>query len=213
MTLTLTRIDPLILDEHHYLSEADECYFLREYTARRGFEASETNQIIKNIKKPPDRRGRQEWFYKERDLQRAATELRGALNPAWLRIATIVPVPPHVVKGDPLHDDRVLQIAKLMGGGGQIEVRELVVQIATIDPSHQSVSRPRPNELRGNYRLDDTICEPSPGTIAVLDDLLTAGAHFRAIKDMLSERFPEVPIVGIFYARRIVPRADATDGG
>lgn len=208
MTLTLTRVDHLILGEHHYLTEDDECYFLREYTARRGFDASQTNQIIQNIKKTPDRRGRPEWFYKEQDLRRAASELRAALNPAWLRAATIVPVPPHVVKGDLLHDDRVLQIATLMGSGAKIDVRELVVQIATIDPSHQSASRPRPHELRANYRLEENLCDPAPSMIGILDDILTAGAHFRAIQGLLSERFPGVPVVGIFYARRIAVPAE-----
>jgi predicted amidophosphoribosyltransferase len=204
VSLTLTRIDPLILGDHYYLTADDECYFLREYTARGGFAASETNQIIHNLKKPPDRRSRPEWFHKERALERAASELRAALNPAWLRAATMVPIPPHVAKGDPLYDDRVLQIANRMSDGTRIDVRELVVQIATVDPSHQSASRPRPNELRDNYRLDEGLCDPAPATIGILDDILTAGAHFRAIKDMLSERFPAVPVLGIFYARRIV---------
>lgn len=204
MSLTLTRVDSLILGDHYYLTADDECYFLREYTARGGFDASETNQIIQNIKKSPERRGRPEWFYKERDLQQAAAELRAALNPAWLRSATIVPVPPHVVKGDPLHDDRVLQIATLMGAGAKTDVRELIVQIATIDSSHQSASRPKPHELRAHYRVDETLCAPAPTTIGVLDDILTAGAHFRASKDILVERFPGVPVVGVFYARRIV---------
>ncbi len=87
-----TRIDHLTLGAHYYLTAEDECYLLREYTARRGFDASETNQIIGSIKKTPDCRGRPEWFYKERDLRRAASELRSALNPVWLRAATIVPV-------------------------------------------------------------------------------------------------------------------------
>lgn len=204
MSLTLTRIDPLILGDHYYLTAEDECYFLREYTARGGFDASETNQIIQNLKKTPDRRGRHEWFYKERDIRRAASELRAALNPAWLRTATIVPVPPHVVKDDPLHDDRVAQIAILMGAGMKIDLRELIVQTVTVNPSHQSASRPKPHELRANYRLEESLCEPAPTTLGILDDILTAGAHFRAIKDMLSGRFASVPVVGIFYARRIV---------
>jgi hypothetical protein len=174
----------------------------------RWFDASETNQIIQNIKKSPDRRGRPEWFYKERDLQRAASELRAALNPAWLRAATIVPVPPHVVKGDPLHDDRVAQIATLMEAGTKIDIRELIVQTVTVDPSHQSASRPKPHDLRANYRLEGSLCEPAPTMLGILDDVLTAGAHFRAIRDMLSERFPAIPAVGIFYARRIVVSAD-----
>jgi predicted amidophosphoribosyltransferase len=102
-----------------------------------------------------------------------------------------------------MYDDRVVQIANLLGAGTKIDVRELILQNATIDPSHHSTSRPRPSELRSNYYIDDTCCEPAPTTIGILDDVLTAGAHFRAIKDMLSERFPGVPVVGVFYARRV----------
>jgi len=82
-------------------------------------------------------------------------------------------------------------------------VVRLVVQISTIDPSHHSASRPRPSDLRANYHIDNNCCEPAPTTIGILDDVLTAGAHFRAIKDMFSERFPGVPVVGVFYARRV----------
>ena len=203
--MNFTRIDHLTLGEHSHLSADDECYFLREYTARQGFEASDTNRIVLNLKKEMDRRGRPEWLYKEKAIKQAAAEIRTALTPQWLRAATIVPVPPHRVKSDPLYDDRMTQMATLIGS----DVRELVVQIATLTSSHESNSRPSPRELRNNYRLDEALCTPAPGAIGVLDDMLTAGAHFRAIKDMLVERFPGVPVVGIFYARRIVPSAPA----
>ena len=50
--MTLTRIDELVRGDYFYLQPADECWFLREYTARMGFEHSETNQLIINLKKP-----------------------------------------------------------------------------------------------------------------------------------------------------------------
>jgi adenine/guanine phosphoribosyltransferase-like PRPP-binding protein len=36
--------------------------------------------------------------------------------------------------------------------------------------------------------------------IAIVDDILTTGAHFKACKTVLQERFPEAQIFGIFIA-------------
>lgn len=39
--------------------------------------------------------------------------------------------------------------------------------------------------------------------VAVVDDLLTSGAHFRAAKRVLTRRFPGIEVVGLFLARRV----------
>jgi predicted amidophosphoribosyltransferase len=44
-----------------------------------------------------------------------------------------------------------------------------------------------------------------PTNIGIVDDLLTTGSHFRAIKDKLLERLPHARIVGFFIARRAMP--------
>lgn len=197
--MKLTRIDDLTLVDHYYLTAEDECYFLREYTPRQGYGYSDTNNIIQNLKKGMDRRGKPEWSYKEQAVRQAAQELRAAINPQYLRDAIVVPIPPHTTKADPLYDDRVTQIATLMGAN----VREIIVQKSSLAASHDSTSRPSPAQLRSNYEIDERVCEHLPTSIVLLDDMLTAGAHFRAAGDMLKERFPGVPIVGVFYARRV----------
>jgi hypothetical protein len=58
----LTKIDDLTRPDHSYLTAADVCYFLGEYTARKGFAFSATNRLIFNLKKSMDRRGRSEWL-------------------------------------------------------------------------------------------------------------------------------------------------------
>jgi hypothetical protein len=54
----LTKIDDLTRPDHSYLTANDDCYFIGEYTARRGFAFSSTNNLILNFKKPMDRRNR-----------------------------------------------------------------------------------------------------------------------------------------------------------
>jgi hypothetical protein len=49
--LRLTKIDDLTRSDHSYLTAADDCYFLGEYTARKGFAFSATNRLILNFKK------------------------------------------------------------------------------------------------------------------------------------------------------------------
>lgn len=49
MTFRLTKIDELTIGQHYHLDASDTCFF-GEYTARKGFGFSETNQLIHNLK-------------------------------------------------------------------------------------------------------------------------------------------------------------------
>jgi predicted amidophosphoribosyltransferase len=65
--------------------------------------------------------------------------------------------------------------------------------------------RSRSDEWYAVYYVDESVVAPPPQNILVVDDVLTAGAHFVAIKRRLRERFPSVSrIIGCFYARRAV---------
>ena len=198
----LTRIDDLTFPDHYRLDATDECYFVGEYTARAGYSHSATNDLIHNLKKGMERKDRPEWRYKIWAITTAASQLRTSLNPDYLRVATFVPVPPCRAKGDPLHDDRMMQV--LQQFGVDVDARELVVQVESYDASHGAAnSRPGPEELFQNYRIDQGWVQPAPKSIAVVDDVLTTGAHFKAMQRILNETFPDVPLIGVFLARRI----------
>ena len=68
--------------------------------------------------------------------------------------------------------------------------------------------RPTPDELVANYRLDESVAEPAPETVFVVDDVLTTGCHFKAVKHVLEKRFPEARVVGLFIARRAPKSVD-----
>src|SRR5450432_2571702 len=97
----LTKIDDLARPDHFYLTPADDCYFMGEYSARKGYAFSATNNLVLNFKKSVATRGRPEWQHKERAITTAAEAFRGALNADWLNVATLVPMPPSKAKGDP----------------------------------------------------------------------------------------------------------------
>lgn len=198
----LTEIDELLLPEYYYLNDSDECYFLREYTAGKGYSFSETNNLISNFKKSPAVRHTSQWFYKEQALERLAVELQKSLNLEWLGSATLVPMPPSKAPDHPEYDDRMLQLLQRISLG-LLDIRELLYQEESMEAAHASVSRPRPEEIAENYRVNEDLLEPEPEVIGLFDDVLTTGSHFKAAKRVLREYFPETPIVGVFLARTV----------
>jgi hypothetical protein len=198
----LTKIDDLTFPDHYRLDGTDECYFVGEYTARAGYSYSATNDLIHNLKKGMERRDRPEWRYKTWAIATESLQLQDSLNHDYLRFARFIPILPYSAKRDPLYDDRMVQV--LQQFGNNVDVRELIVQSESYDASHGvAASRPGPDELYQRYQIDQTLIEPVPRSIAIVDDVLTTGAHFKATQRILNEIFPGVPLIGLFLARRV----------
>ena len=198
-----TQIDELTRPDHVWLTEDDSCFFLGEYTARGGYAYSVTNDLIHNFKKSPDRRGRPEWQYKERDIGRAAAAFRRALGEEPPPL-TLVPVPPSKARDDPLYDDRMTRMLQAIWPGQQADIRELIVQTESTPAAHAAVvGRPGPSEIQNRYDVDEALTVPAPIAIAIVDDVLTTGAHFCASRVVLGARFPTAAIIGLFIARRV----------
>ena len=208
-----TKIDDLTRLDHGYLTEDDECYFIGEYTARQGFAYSAINNLILNFKKPMDRRGHPEWPYKVRAIKQAAAAFRTALEPLpALSNLTFVPVPPSKAKGDNLlYDDRLTKMLHAIRPNPALDIREIIVQKVSTDAVHGSEVRPSPQQIEELYELNELLTTPEPNFIAIVDDVLTTGAHFRAAKTVLSRRFPVAPIVGLFIAKRVPDTSDFDD--
>lgn len=205
--LRLSKVDDLHLSDHCYLTSSDNCLFLREYIPRVGYSGGETNSLISNFKKGIEKKGLPGWHYKSKAIQQIAEELASSINPNWLKIATLTPIPPSKSKQHPLYDDRMTQVLRLLSKllGLTVDVRELILQPANMESAHTSESRPSPGEIKANYVIDNTVSNPPPTIVGIFDDVLTTGSHFRAAADLLSETFPGVDIIGIFVARRIIP--------
>jgi len=198
-----TAVDDLLRPLYAHLTASDQVYFLREYTSGRGFTHSETNRLILNLKKPPDRRGRTEWHYKEEAIRQVASEFRDSLNLQRLRGVTFVPMPPSKRKGDPLYDDRMLRVLHAFDEERQLDIRELLVLAESTEPAHATTARPTIEQLIANLEIDEDFAQPAPTSIALVDDVLTTGAHFVAAKRVLAARFPGLSVRGLFVARRV----------
>jgi hypothetical protein len=207
----LTKIDDLARPDHWYLTPEDDCYFLGEYTARKGFAFSATNQLVLNFKKSVSTRGTPQWRYKEQAIEQAAAAFRSSINEEWLNQATLVPIPPSKAKADPLYDDRLVRMLRAIRPHPALDVRELIVQTASMDAAHGLDARPRPEELEAIYRIGQNSVDPVPKVIGLFDDVLTTGAHYRAATTILRRAFPNVSVLGVFIARRVPEAADIED--
>lgn len=195
----LTEFDDRSRQNHHSLRTEDDCYYFIEYTRGKSFEYSDANSFINNLKKSPKTHGTSQWRHKQKAIRVAARTLLRELPDEWLSDSTFVPVPPSKAKDHPEYDDRLVQmLAKL-----NVDVRDVVYQSHTMPAAHESENRPSIDDLVENYEIDEHQTEPTPTHIVIVDDMITAGTHYRAVARVLRERFPDVPISGVFLARRI----------
>jgi hypothetical protein len=187
---------------HHHLSGEDDCYYFVEFVRGAGY-GPPGNSFINNLKKKPSKRGTWEWQHKLRAISDAAYALKRELPKNWMAKSTFVPIPPSKATNHPEYDDRMTKVLEQLGEG--VDVRELVSQKRSMDETHKLADRHSIDELAANYVIAENRVRPKPTHIVIVDDMMTAGAHFRAMYQVLEERFPDVPISGVFLARRVFP--------
>lgn len=203
MSIVLSAIDDLSRPLHYHLTADDRCLFLREYASGQGYQYSDTNSMILNLKKGVDRRGTAEWRYKLKAIKQAGSELRGALNPKWLTVATMVPIPPSKARNDPDYDDRMRQVLQAMDRDSTLDIRDILSVAASTTSAHLTDATRDADAIAANYRIDSNLVDPLPKVVGLVDDVLTTGAHFVAAKKVLGAVWPGVEVIGLFVARRI----------
>ena len=147
----------------------------------------------------------------EKAINEAAVAFRASLNDSAKPLSFDFCADTSLQDKAPLYDDRLTQMLRGISQDSSLDIRELVVQTANTTPAHNLDVRPRPEDIRALYRIDEELAEPTPRTIALVDDILTTGAHFRAAHSTLSTRFPAAPLIGLFIARRMPNTANFDD--
>ncbi|MHB1664261.1 MAG: hypothetical protein ACYCT7_03220 [bacterium] len=211
MNYRLTKIDKQNLSDHYYLDENDECFFLCEYFASKGYDCNNTcNQLILNFKKRIDKKDKPEWKYKEDAITEIARNFYDVVIkniPAEKNIV-FIPVPPSKAKCDPLYDDRIfkmLKIALSRNNNSNINLLELISQKQSMECSHTSDKRTSIDKLCNNYEIDNSLnlVDLSPDIVILVDDVLTTGRHFKAMQKIINNNYKDISIAGIFIARTI----------
>ena len=208
----LTAVDEIYLPHHFYLTPQDQVFYFGEYTPRQGYGYSKTNQFITNFKKSPSKRGTPEWQYKLLSIRQFTGSLAAAIKEEAIESdITFVPIPPSKVRTHPEYDDRMWQVlCGLNELQPQADCRELVMQTDSTEAFHNLADqrRLRPEELADLYSVVDNGAAEPRNIIAVVDDMLTTGSHFKAMELALSRAWAGRQIIGLFAARRVLPPPD-----
>lgn len=182
-----------------------ELYYARTYTPGAGYQHSETNNLINNLKRPVDRPDNQ-LAYKRQSIDRFATELtefiKRVLKPG--RKVFLIPTPPSKTKDHKEYDNRVDQVAtKVAANISEVILFPIVVGSLDLEATHESQASRETEAILKSLIIDQNLVkEYEKGvTIAILDDVLTSGAHFSAMRQLLLSIFPNSRIIGLFWAR------------
>jgi len=211
--MKLQKIDELILRDHHYLIESDNCFFFAEYTSKKIYNFSKTNQLIHNLKKSPEKKNTDEWEYKLKAIKTCGKLLSNVFSNKDISKYVFVPIPPSKCKTDPLFDNRLVQILEFANKqeltSNKFNIIELILQENSI-PSFHTIKdkdpRPDPSWLMPHYKIDRNKLNFKPEKFIIFDDLITTGCHFKSIAMMLNAVYPDIEIFGVFIARRIFPK-------
>jgi hypothetical protein len=204
----LVKIDRLTAIEHAHLLVSDDCYYLWEWDGAP-YDLSATTNFIGNFQRHPRFKDMPDkpwpWRFKQYAIQHAADAIGRTMLPEWKK-SIFVPVPPSRIKGDPGHDSRLMDTLRLADNGA-LKCHEIVLQLTNTQSREKGVS---PAARARNWRLSFSSLKKCPEHIVVFDDLLTGGSHFSAMKIALARKLPDVPVSGLFLARRILT-SSATD--
>lgn len=206
------KIDDLYLSGHYWLDSGDDCYFFLTYTAKKGYGFSRENQLIYNLKKSMNKKGTSEWQYKEQAIDTAAGFFAEASIDKLFPGGIYVPVPPSKVKNCPEYDDRVVRILQ-KACRGALDVRELVIQKQSTDSFHTSGQKRSVEDIYKNLVIDENLVSDITGKdIVIFDDVLSSGAHFKAMSRLLRQKFGDaIKIHGLFLARTVWLDNDADE--
>ncbi len=204
----LSKIDSVTVSEHFFLEESDACFYVWEYTPRKGYAAGPTNQFIKNLKIKPGEiaRSSSRRRYKETAIDHAADALRTLLGRETAEgDYSFVPVPCSKAVGHPEHDVRLHEVLRRAFGGWRADVQPILQVRNSARADHESTDRMSYDVLLDITEINPPAAKLGP-TIVVVDDVLNSGKHFKVAKTLLSNAYPDAAILGIFLARCIRPR-------
>ncbi|OMP80114.1 phosphoribosyltransferase [[Flexibacter] sp. ATCC 35208] len=200
--MQLNTIDELVIKDHRHLeSGIDSCYYFMEYTAQAGFSHSKANDIIQNLKKPVSRKGKDEYRWKIWAMEKIAGIFATSLQVppgVW----TLVPMPPSKTRQHPDYDDRMWQVLQKFQQLQACDVRDILSCVNDRDAAHISGARRDIAALQANLRIDVTGSQNLAPNVALVDDVLSTGAQFKAAKNLLLQQHPHLNVIGIFVARR-----------
>jgi predicted amidophosphoribosyltransferase len=184
----------------------------RIYTVGEGYQFSDTNQQISNLKIKPSETQRLRW--KRIAINKFADELTALLkaNIPSDRSLALIPIPPSKTSSHPEYDDRLLQVARAVAAK-LASVRCWPVLECVIDREsfHTGIAQRTVQDVYRSIAINESVYSSrnNDEIFCLMDDVLTSGASFSAARNKLLERFPNKKISGVFWAKAEQSASDA----
>jgi hypothetical protein len=206
----LVRLSAHMRADHCFLDGADDCWCLADYVPGRATAGNRVNQLIGNLKCRPsiariDARRR---HYKREAIGEIARALRAAVSRSWVECATWIPIPTSRPAPDADYDDRLQRILRQAFGDYALDLRAVLHQRRATAADHASARRLSVATLDQLLGLDRALLLSAPvrERVVLFDDVLTTGKHYKCCERCLRQALAQVPILGLFVARRVLHR-------
>ena len=123
----------------------------------------------------------------------------------------ITSVPSSKAKNDPDYDSRFEDLfTELLKSRPNLSDEWPVTIKKTVRTSRHGGPR-EPTLIKQNYKWNGFKKTTPPKILCIFDDVLTTGAHFRAMSDFLRENDYKGKIVGIFWAKTVWPSLEENE--
>lgn len=209
MTIRLTKID-----DGHWLDPSDQCFYIGEYISGGTWKASDTNQLISNLKADITAKP-QRSQHKSNAVTTSAGQLLATLSSDYLREkVTIVPMPCSKPRGHAEFDDRMERVVNTLGRrvGQGFDGRLVLQTTMERDAQHAGGTRASISELVESMSVDRSqLVTPLRPIVIVVDDVFTLGASFKAAQLMLRGLPGMQEVAGVFLARTKWPQPNFAD--
>ena len=195
-----------LISDVNYIYGYDDCYYWGDYLPEHIHKAMRSElsewltQQIYNFKKDPAFKDMPAWYYRNNAVTFFAKILSRSIknNPT----TAIMSIPSSKTTDEPDYDNRFEDVFSEFS-----KVRPLVKVISPIAIDETTISSHAggtrdPKEIRDNYQLIKPHELSQIDKLIICDDVITTGAHFRAVSDFLTGIVGfEKPITGLFFCK------------
>lgn len=190
-----------------YIEETDFCIYARDYISGKNYNYCETNQLISNFKKSGLKKDKKnEWMYRNRAIEQFKLEIQQLFKQLFKKpdsknkLKIITAIPSSKKKNEPEYNNRFEDLFNKLRKSDSSLIEAWPVEIKkTIQASHRGGER-NPEYIKENY-VWKGFKKRLPKILFVFDDIITTGAHFRAMSDFLRDNKYKGHIIGIIWAR------------
>lgn len=188
------------LSRPFYLDASDYCVYAREHV-NGGYDISESNQMLFNYKKPIFYKNQPQWYYKLHSIALFASELNVLSFP---KQSVLIPAPTSKPRTSPLYDSRIEDsLNELSKYRPDLQIQKIIDVTEELRSVHSEGGSRNPSDLIEFLKVEDFSLLERPKRVFLIDDIITSGGHFKAIKTAFNQKYPDIEMIGVFWARHL----------